>query len=367
MADFEKAFKKWGRNPVFFAGRDGEMATLRRWVLEERQPLVAIVGKTGIGKTTLAYRFMNQYANRFPGGSWYLERPSEPPPPPSTEDSLVVLDEAHSLSADALKSLLNDASRQARRQYIMVFQQPRVDVLNVLTLQPLSPNDIVDIFRSLMLDVPRSDEELLATLSSGYPRIAQLLAVTVRDKGLSEGLKSLSDFFHTGIVDAQGRPVHSGTRPGTNITSGLVIANDEVIRRLAAEPELLHRLSSREFEDLVAELLNRQGYDVTLTPVSKDGGKDIYVAHKSGLGSALYVVECKKYSPDNPVGVGVVRALYGIVQAEQLTGGIVATTSYFTRGAQKFRQSVQYQMSLSDYHKVREWLATILGNPGGTT
>jgi restriction system protein len=362
MADFKKAFENWARNPVFLAGRDREMATLQSWLLEEHQPAVGIIGPAGIGKTTLAYQFMRHHTEQYPGGTWYLRIPSDELPPPSSAPSLIVLDDAQTASPDKMKILLAHAFNDGSvRQHIVVSREPFAEIPYSLKLSTLDQKDVIDIFHSLLLHASPGDEELLAALANGRPLVAQMLAVIVRDKGLREGLKYLAEFIQSGIVDPAGKPVKSDSAPATGITSGLVIASDEVMRKLAAEPELLHRLSSREFEELVAELLVRQGYDVKLTPISKDGGKDIYVAHKSALGSALYVVECKKYSPDNPVGVKIVRELFGVVQAEQLTGGIVATTSHFTRGAKQFQETVHYQMSLSDYKEVHEWLSRTLG------
>jgi restriction system protein len=367
MADFKKAYEDWARNPVLLAGRDHEMATLQTWLLSENQSVVGIFGPGGIGKTTLAYQFMKQNAKHYPGGTWHLHIPQDELPQISSTRSLVVLDDIQNASSTKIKDLLTHISTYStERQYIVVSRNPLADIPFFLTLTTLSQKNVIDIFHSLLLNVSPIDELLLATIADGYPQLAQILAVTVRDKGLREGISYLADFVQSGIVDPLGQPIRSDVTPEPSVTSGLVIANDEVISRLASEPELMHRLSSRQFEELVAELLSRQGYKVELTPISKDGGKDVYVAHKSGLGSALYVVECKKYSPDNPVGVGIVRALYGVVQAERLTGGIVATTSYFTRGAKNFQESVRYQMALSDYHQVREWLSQTLGGLKGT-
>lgn len=142
---------------------------------------------------------------------------------------------------------------------------------------------------------------------------------------------------------------------------GLIVAeittvSEGLLRKLSEEPKLLYELSPRLFEEVVAEMFERQGYNVTLTPISRDGGKDIYVATKNMLGSFLYLVECKKYSPDNPVGVGLVRQLYGVVQAEKATAGILATTSFFTKDAKEFQQQLAYQLSLQDYFGVQQWL-----------
>ena len=87
----------------------------------------------------------------------------------------------------------------------------------------------------------------------------------------------------------------------------------------------MYSLTPRQFEQVVAELLEKQGYDVELTPPSKDGGKDIYVAKKTSLGRFLYLVECKKYGRGRPVGVELIRQLYGVVEQERVNAGIGAT------------------------------------------
>lgn len=144
-----------------------------------------------------------------------------------------------------------------------------------------------------------------------------------------------------------------------NIITDVVSVGDEFLKYLADTLKALYQISSRKFEEVVAELLARLGYDVTVTQASRDGGKDIYAAKKDSLGSFLYLVECKKYSPGNRVGVGLVRQLHGVVQAERATAGILATTSFFTRDARQFQAQVAYQMSLQDYLGIQEWLRTV--------
>ena len=93
-----------------------------------------------------------------------------------------------------------------------------------------------------------------------------------------------------------------------------------------------------------------------LTSPSKDGGVDIYATAKGALGRFLYLVECKKYGPQQRVQVGIVRQLYGVVQAKRAAGGVVATTSFFTSGARELQRDLQFQLSLKDFFAVKEWL-----------
>lgn len=157
------------------------------------------------------------------------------------------------------------------------------------------------------------------------------------------------------MLAPDGKPLRDGAHD--QIELAVETVSRELLDRLAADAGLLHELSPRRFEEVVAELFARDGYEVTLTAASRDGGADLYVVDNRSIGSFLYVVECKKYRPDRPVGVGVVRQLFGVVQAARATAGIVATTSYFTRGADDFQRQLKYQLSLRDFVALRGWLA----------
>jgi hypothetical protein len=89
---------------------------------------------------------------------------------------------------------------------------------------------------------------------------------------------------------------------------GLCHLGKACLSLLDKSPDLLFQLPSRRFEELVAEILEKQGYEVDLTPASGDGGFDMYAAKKDGLGKFLYLVECKRYTPPNKVGVEIIRA-----------------------------------------------------------
>ena len=106
----------------------------------------------------------------------------------------------------------------------------------------------------------------------------------------------------------------------------------------------------------MAKIFEDQGYEVELTPPSRDGGRDLMLVQKASIGSILTLVECKRYGATNKVGVDIVRALYGVVESERATKGLVATTSHFTKGAIDYRDSVRYRLELSDYDRICEWL-----------
>lgn len=132
--------------------------------------------------------------------------------------------------------------------------------------------------------------------------------------------------------------------------------NDELIRYLAKNPDRLHELHPRQFEELVAELLRAQGFDPTLTPQTRDGGCDILAARSDVLGNLLYVIECKRYAPNRKVGVEVIRAIHGVAQAKGATKGIIVTTSSFTKEAIAFASPLKYSIGLHSRQALELWL-----------
>lgn len=130
---------------------------------------------------------------------------------------------------------------------------------------------------------------------------------------------------------------------------------DKMIHHFASNPSELQKVDARKFEELIAELLLREGLDVTLTPKSKDGGRDILAYYKNDIAENLYLVECKRYALNNPVGVKIIRELYGIVEAERATAGLVVTTSRFTKGALEFRETVRHRIKLKEYNQLCSW------------
>jgi len=133
----------------------------------------------------------------------------------------------------------------------------------------------------------------------------------------------------------------------------------ELNRYLLQNPYDLHKLSPRKFEEFVAFLFEKMGYEVTLTQSTRDGGKDIYALKREDIGDILTIVECKKYNPNHPVGVDIVRGIYGVLNVEKASHAMIATTSHFTSGAIALQRKLQYQISLKDHVDITNWMQKV--------
>ena len=162
------------------------------------------------------------------------------------------------------------------------------------------------------------------------------------------------------------RGLYAGQEPPQELIVAIQAINAELIKYLAKHPKELHNIRPRQFEELIAELLAGYGWEVKLTPATKDGGYDIFGISRDDAGTeTAWLIECKKYAPQNKVGVDIARALYG---SKTTLGSdcsvMLATTSHFTKGVKDFKAS-RYDLHLSDYEGVLEWINEYRPNPDG--
>ncbi len=99
----------------------------------------------------------------------------------------------------------------------------------------------------------------------------------------------------------------------------------------------LDALSGIEFEGLITQLLERMGFRAEMTKASGDGGVDVVATLDHPVTGGRYLIQCKRYAPDSPVGAATVREFYGVLTADRrAVKGILITTSGFTAQALEF-------------------------------
>lgn len=96
----------------------------------------------------------------------------------------------------------------------------------------------------------------------------------------------------------------------------------------------LMELTPSGFEGLIAELFARMGLETRQTQASRDGGVDCVAFDPRPVFGGKVVIQAKRYR--NTVGVSAVRDLFGTMQNEGATKGILVTTSGYGQAAFDF-------------------------------
>lgn len=182
----------------------------------------------------------------------------------------------------------------------------------------------------------------------------------LQDQVSFEAKDALLAFLRALHVGGAGSPVtlYSHEVPALCEIEIVQDVNEELVRSLAIDPTLMYSLNPRKFEELVAFLFEKRGWQVRLTPPSRDGGFDFFAELKNPLSSFLVLGECKRYSRDRKVGVEIVRGLHSVTETNNAHQGIVITSSFFTAGAVEYQRVLGPKMGLKDYNDLVSWLQT---------
>lgn len=111
------------------------------------------------------------------------------------------------------------------------------------------------------------------------------------------------------------------------------VEESDVLSTLDRRPNLMD-LSPGEFESLITNLFTKMGLEARLTQASRDGGVDCVAYDPRPIFGGKVVIQAKRYK--HTVGVSAVRDLYGTLQNEGASKGILVTTSGYGKAAYEF-------------------------------
>jgi hypothetical protein len=365
--------------PQPFVGRKTEMERLEREVdrRERRYPDTPIVvtGEAGIGKTSLVAEFVEHRSGRersiwIPCREWEIavlpferilrDRFIEYP------DAMVVLDGAHEISESKMEELcFRVTSFKFVRTLIItgrtLLYLPRARQIEI-QLERLPSTDSESLIRESVALSGLDGESVGKLVSSvnGHPLAISLIATMARAMDPERLREVLAGHLYdlNDVAPAAKRELITAAKPI------IISANEAMIEGLKKQPKDIFKLTARQFEELVAELMRDMGFDVTLTQATRDGGKDILASIKTECGEFLSLVEVKKYRADRKIGVSLVRSLYGTLCDYQANSAMLVTTSTYSEFAHALQQKHKYQLSLRDYTDVAGWIQKYGTNTG---
>lgn len=129
-----------------------------------------------------------------------------------------------------------------------------------------------------------------------------------------------------------------GIRPVINMdwNDPRFISESDALSGLDQRPNLMN-LNPYEFEALVQNLFSKMGLETKQTRSSRDGGVDCVAFDPRPVLGGKIVIQAKRYK--NTVGVAAVRDLYGTMQNEGATKGILVTTSGYGSASYQFAKN----------------------------
>ena len=161
--------------------------------------------------------------------------------------------------------------------------------------------------------------------------------------------------------------------PGDKTTEGQLVEAVafpwfQILELIRKSPETIYEIEWRKWEEIIAAAYKQQGFDVTLTPRSKDKGRDV-IATRKDLGSIRIFDQVKAYRPGHVVTAEEVRAMVGVLTLEpNVSKGLVTTTSNFAPGVlqdPEIARLMPFRLELKARDALLEWLTTIAAKSKG--
>jgi HJR/Mrr/RecB family endonuclease len=151
------------------------------------------------------------------------------------------------------------------------------------------------------------------------------------------------------VIDWYTVPSYKDGVHGIHLAGALVVKFQQAFQLAMQDPSSLAAMPYRAFEELVGEVYRRLGYAIELTHSSRDGGKDIIATKEmKGISPARLIIECKRCSPSETVGVEAVEELYSVHMQEGSTHAVLVTTGTLSRGARVFADYYKSQLTVFD-------------------
>jgi restriction endonuclease Mrr len=140
----------------------------------------------------------------------------------------------------------------------------------------------------------------------------------------------------------------------------------EMMVWLKAHSAAVNNVTWDALEHIIAEVFASHGFIVELTGRSRGKSADLIAIRTDEFGvDTKYLVEVKRYSKGNPVGLSIVNQVLGAAQRMNVQHAFLVTTSRFTEDVDLQRSKLaELHLHLRDGEQVREWLTNYRAHDG---
>lgn len=138
------------------------------------------------------------------------------------------------------------------------------------------------------------------------------------------------------------------------------IINDYIEKPLLRK-KILETIDPYQFEELIAEILLDNGFDIFLTPKSGDGGKDIIAAYTYNDEPILMMVECKRRKVNETLGPIEMRALIGQYffenyNSSSINYALLVTSARNIGGTALNMEEKIKEISIKNFEDINKWI-----------
>lgn len=344
-----------------YLDRPQESYYIRNWFHTDKSKILLIYGVGGIGKTTLIKYFIKTDLNE--NEYVFIE--------PSTFNfnldeinikinlkKLLIIDNAELISNNKFINYIETITSENPNLKIiitsrLIFNLSDSMQLNLHNFNQMETKEIFSKLNNSYKNESKINE--LVNLFEGNPLLINLSSQYIKSNNVDELLYNLKNKSSLQQL-CKFNNIFENNKIIESIRPKIITLNNDIISSVKHNPDLIYSLSPRKFEELIADLFHNMGWDVELTKQTRDGGKDIIAFINTGDARLMSIIEVKRNARNRPVGVSIVRELYGTMFDAQANSAFVVTSSYFTRDAKNFQQKHKYLINLKDYEDVIRWI-----------
>lgn len=173
-------------------------------------------------------------------------------------------------------------------------------------------------------------------------------------------------------IDYEGfENLYDNEKPKDEVNSNpvfLAVTNlaKELARIVAKTPNALENIEWRDMERIIAVIFEELGFQVTLTPASKDGGKDVIVEYEFNRQQYSYIIEIKHWPSNQKVGKDYVSDFISVITKEHRHGGLyLATYGYAKNISEVYSEVEREKLKLGDKIEIISLCRTFVKSENG--